>query len=277
MLEQNQIDQVTGSEVYGSDGEKIGKVGQIYLDDQTGQPQWATVNTGLFGMNESFVPLEEASFSGDRLSVPYDKSKVKDAPNVSEDGHLSPEEEQGLYSYYGVDYGGGYSGTDTTTGQAATGQATTGYPGTDADRERGTEGYDTSGPTTDDAMTLSEERVNVGTQSQEASRARLRKYVVTENVTQTVPVRKEKAVLDREPITDANRGDATAGPDISEEEHEVVLNEERVVVSKTTEPVERVRLGTEQVTEQQSVTEEVRKERVETEGDIAGGDDRTRG
>ncbi len=265
MLEQNQIDQVTGSNAYGPDGDKIGKVGQIYLDDQTGQPEWATVNTGLFGTNESFVPLRDAALSGDGLGVPFDKDMVKNAPNVSEDGHLSPEEEQELYSYYGVDYGSGYSDTDTVS-------STNGYADTDANRDKGTEGYDTSGPTTDEAMTLSEERVNVGTQSQEAGRARLRKYVVTENVTQTVPVRKEKAVLEREPVTDANRGDATSGPDISEEEHEVVLNEERAVVSKTAEPVERVRLGTEQVTEQETVSEEVRKERVDTDGDVASGE-----
>ena len=251
MLEQNQIDQAAGSTAYGSDGDKIGKVGQIYLDDQTGQPEWATVNTGLFGTSESFVPLRDATFSGDRLTVPFDKDKVKNAPNVSEDGHLSPEEEEELYRYYGADYG-----------------TTTGYVDTGVDTDRETVGYDTSGPTTDDAMTLSEEKLNVGTRSQEAGRARLRKYVVTENVTMTVPVRKEKAVLEYEPITDANRDEALGGPDISEEEHEVVLHEEVPVVQKTTEAVERVRLGTEQVTEQVTVTEQVRKERVETDGDV---------
>jgi uncharacterized protein (TIGR02271 family) len=274
MLDQGQIDQVAGSDAYGSDGSKIGSVGQVYLDDQTGQPAWVTVNTGLFGTNESFIPLSEASFSGDRLTVPYDKDKVKGAPNVAADGHLSPEEERELYAYYGVGYtdtdhdttttGTGYADTTTTTG--------TGY----ADTDRGgydtrTEGHDTSGPTTDDAMTLSEERVNVGTERREAGRARLRKYVVTENVTQTVPVTREEVVVEREPITDANRDAATAGPDISEEEHEVVLHEETPVVDKTVEPVERVRLGTQQTTEQQTVTEQVRKERVDTDADTTTG------
>jgi uncharacterized protein (TIGR02271 family) len=256
MLDQGQIDQVAGSDAYGSDGSKIGSVGQVYLDDQTGQPAWVTVNTGLFGTNESFIPLSQASFSGDRLTVPYDKNKVKGAPNVAADGHLSPDEERELYAYYGV----GYTDTDhdtTTTGYDTT---TTGY-----DTDTRTEGHDTSGPTTDDAMTLSEERVNVGTQRREAGRARLRKYVVTENVTQTVPVTREEVVVEREPITDANRANATSGPDISEEEHEVVLHEETPVVEKTVEPVERVRLGTQQTTEQQTVTEEVRKERIDTD------------
>jgi uncharacterized protein (TIGR02271 family) len=261
MLDQGQIDQVAGSDAYGSDGSKIGSVGQVYLDDQTGQPAWVTVNTGLFGTNESFIPLSEASFSGDRLTVPYDKNKVKGAPNVAADGHLSPDEERELYAYYGIGYTDGGYDTTTTTG--------TGY---DTDTHRGdydtrSQGHDTSGPTTDDAMTLSEERVNVGTERREAGRARLRKYVVTENVTQTVPVTREEVVVEREPITDANRGNATSGPDISEEEHEVVLHEETPVVDKTVEPVERVRLGTQETTEQQTVTEQVRKERIDTDTD----------
>jgi uncharacterized protein (TIGR02271 family) len=271
MLDQGQIDQVAGSDAYGSDGSKIGSVGQVYLDDQTGQPAWVTVNTGLFGTNESFIPLSEASFSGDRLTVPYDKNKVKGAPNVAADGHLSPEEERELYAYYGVGYTDtGYADTTTTgTGYADT-TTGTGY-------DTRTEGHDTSGPTTDDAMTLSEERVNVGTERREAGRARLRKYVVTENVTQTVPVTREEVVVEREPITDANRDAATSGPDISEEEHEVVLHEEAPVVDKTVEPVERVRLGTQQTTEQQTVTEQVRKERVDTDADINTTGTRTTG
>jgi uncharacterized protein (TIGR02271 family) len=261
MLDQGQIDQVAGSDAYGSDGNKIGSVGQVYLDDQTGQPAWVTVNTGLFGMNESFIPLSDASFSGDRLTVPFDKNKVKGAPNVASDGHLSPEEERELYSYYGVSYSDDYDST-TTTGTGYRDSARTDYSDTE------TEGYDTSGRTTDDAMTLSEERVNVGTQRREAGRARLRKYVVTENVTQTVPVTREEVVVEREPITDANIGNATSGPEISEEEHEVVLHEEAPVVEKTVEPVERVRLGTQETTDERTVTEEVRKERVETDGDV---------
>ncbi|MGI3782099.1 MAG: YsnF/AvaK domain-containing protein, partial [Janthinobacterium lividum] len=105
------------------------------------------------------------------------------------------------------------------------------------------------------------------TQSREAGRARLRKYVVTEHVTQTVPVSHEEVRVSREPITDANIGDATSGPAISEEEHEVVLHEERPVVSKETVPVERVRLDKETVTEQATVSEDVRKEQIDTDVD----------
>lgn len=117
-------------------------------------------------------------------------------------------------------------------------------------------------------MTVSEERLNVGTQRREAGRARLRRYVVTENVTQTVPVQREEVRLEREPITEVNRGAAVSGSEISEDEHEVVVHEERPVVQKETVPVERVWLGTETVTEQETVDGEVRKERVDLDGDV---------
>jgi uncharacterized protein (TIGR02271 family) len=115
-------------------------------------------------------------------------------------------------------------------------------------------------------MTRSEEQLKVGTQSREAGRARLRKHVVTEQQTVNVPVTREEVRIEREPITEGNVGQATSGADISEEEHEVVLHEERPVVEKETVPVERVRLGTEKVTEQESVTETVRKEEIDTDG-----------
>src|ERR1700709_786228 len=124
---------------------------------------------------------------------------------------------------------------------------TAGYDETVDTNRHGTRGHDTSGPTTDDAMTLSEERVNVGTETRESGRARLRKYVVTENVQQTLPVSHEEVRIEREPIPDANVGAATSGPSISEEEHEVVLHEERPVVEKEAVPVDRVRRDTDTV------------------------------
>ena len=122
---------------------------------------------------------------------------------------------------------------------------------------------DVSGRETDDAMTRSEEELHVGTTARETGRVRLRKYIVTENVTQTVPVKREEVRLEREPITDANRDTATAGADLSEEEHEVVLHEEQVDVSKTVVPKERVALGADTVTDEREVSEEVRKEQIE--------------
>jgi uncharacterized protein (TIGR02271 family) len=128
-------------------------------------------------------------------------------------------------------------------------------------------GRDTSGPTTDDAMTRSEEELRVGTQTRERGRARLRKHVVTETQQVTVPVQREQVRVEREPITDANLDAATSGPAISEEEHEVTLREEEVVVNKRVVPKERVRLDTETVTDERQVSEEVRKEHIEVQGD----------
>jgi uncharacterized protein (TIGR02271 family) len=256
----NQTADVTawvGRTLVDQSGDKIGTIDDVYLDDATGQPEWLAVTTGLLGRNRSFVPLEGASASGDDVMVRYTKDQVKSAPSAAPDGHLSPEEEQALYTHYGRSFGEWSYDQDTTS--AGYGETT------------GTTGYDTSGPTTDQAMTRSEEELAVGTQRQEVGRARLRKYVVTENVTTTVPVQKEVARLEREPITDANVGQAMDGPAISEEEHEVVLTEEQPVVQKQVVPKERVRLDTETVTEERQVSEDVRKEVIEPEGEVGRG------
>jgi uncharacterized protein (TIGR02271 family) len=261
-IDTKQLSSVLGKPVYGSDGEKIGKVGQVFLDDVTGKPEWVTVQTGMFGNKESFVPVGQSEFAEDGLTVPFDKDIVKDAPQVDADqGHLSQEEEADLYRHYGMDYSEEYSDSGLPNGQAN---------GDRADirdgNGHGTVGHDTSGPTTDEAMTRSEERLDVGTRTRESGKARLRKYVVTQQETVTVPVTREEVRLEREPITDANRGQAMAGPDISEEEHEVTLHEEQVAVNKEAVPVERIKLAKDTVTEDQQVTEQVRKEQFETDG-----------
>ena len=239
-----------GRTLCDADGAKIGEIADIYLDRASGEPEWLAVKTGLLGSNLSFVPIREATMSGDDVRVPYDKSMVKDAPNAEADGELSPEEERRLYEHYGVSWGEfDYDG--------------------DFDRDGGREpvGRDTSGPTTDDAMTRSEEELSVGKTSRETGRARLRKYVVTENVQTTIPVQREEVRLEREPITDANVGQAMDGPAISEEEHEVTLYAEEPVVEKRAVPKERVRLDKETVTEERHVSEEVRKEQIEADGE----------
>src|SRR5918999_5296103 len=90
-----------GQDLYGSDGEKLGKIEEIYLDTDTNQPEWALVTTGLFGTKQSFVPLSGMSQQGGTATVPYDKATVKDAPNVDPDGRLSEQEEEQLYRHYG--------------------------------------------------------------------------------------------------------------------------------------------------------------------------------
>ena len=296
MISRDSVQTLIGGTAYSSDGGKIGSIGTVYLDNASGEPAWVTVKTGLFGSNESFVPLDQAEQTDDGIRVPYDKDRVKNAPNIETDRELSEQEEDQLYSYYGL--GGGTSGytsgttTDTTTD--STYGTTTGTTGTTTDSTYGrtddvagttysdrtdtdrddvyddvegrTVGHDTSGPTTDDAMTRSEERLRAGTEKVEAGRARLRKYVVTEQQQVNVPVTREEVRVEREPITDENRGQALDGPALSEEEHEVVLTEERPVVQTEAVPVERVRLSKEQVQDEQTVTADVRKEVIDTEG-----------
>ncbi|MGY2127981.1 DUF2382 domain-containing protein [Blastococcus sp. SYSU DS0617] len=264
MIGTDTLDRVIGKDVYDEAGQKIGSAGEVYLDDETGQPEWVTVRTGMFGTKESFVPIRDADLTNDGLRVPVSKDRVKDAPKIDTDGHLSPQEEQELYRYYGMG-----TGTQATTGRTDTGVA--GGMTTDQN-QHGTVGRDTSGPTTDDAMTRSEERLNVGTRSEETGRARLRKYVVNENVTQTVPVTHEEVRVEREPITDGNVGNAMDGPAISEEEHEVTLHADRPVVEKEAVPVERVRLDKTTVTDQEQVSADLRKEEIEVDG--AGDNDR---
>jgi uncharacterized protein (TIGR02271 family) len=245
---------LVGATAIDSDGNKIGKVGQVYLNDMTGEPEWVTVSTGMFGTRESLAPLHGAQAGGGELRLAVSKQQVKDAPNIDADGDLGGGETDALYQHYAsylnrASASAGSGGrADDTTAAGPVGRAG---------------GYDVSGPTTDDAMTRSEERLHVGTETVPAGRARLRKYVVTETVTRTIPVSHEEVRVEREPITDANRAAAMAGPEISDEEHEVILSAERPVVEKETVPVERVRLATETVTEQQEVSEQVRKERIE--------------
>jgi uncharacterized protein (TIGR02271 family) len=282
MITQEQLDTVVGSTAYDKDGDKVGKIGGLYYDDATNEPSWLTVQTGLFGTKETFIPVQGAEVTGDRVILQYDKATVKDAPNVDEDGHLSPQEEEQLYRYYGVQYAGGVE-----TGRHAGGVETRGVTDTgrtfdrDGDVDRGdvrdTVGRDTSGPNTDSAMTRSEEQLRVGTETHEAGRARLRKHVVTEHQQVTVPVTREEVTLEREPITETNRGAAYDGPAISEEEHEVTLHAERPVVDTEAVAVERVRLGKETVTDQETVGGEVRKEEIELDRGDANLRDDVRG
>jgi hypothetical protein len=172
------------------------------------------------------------SFNDGTLTLPYSKDKVKDSPNVDiSGGHLSQDEERRVYEYFGLAYSERRSDSGLPDG-GTTGMTRGTTDFTDEDVDMGV-GQDTSGPETDDAMTRSEEHVNVGTRSEDTGRARLRKC-----------------------------------PGISEEDHEVTLREERPVIDKTTEPVERVRLGKEEISDEENVTEEVRKERIEAEGDV---------
>jgi uncharacterized protein (TIGR02271 family) len=294
-IEKDRILSFRGQDLRDNDGGKIGSIEEIYLDTQTGEPEWALVHTGLFGTKQTFVPIRDASEADGSLQVPFEKSRVKDAPKVDPDGQLSQKEEADLYRHYGMAYS--ESDSDSGLGEQR------GGAGTWADGERSTTGNtssrgltdtrddrsshdvrgdadtsdsfddapavgdDVSGPETDNAMTRSEEELSVGTQEREAGRARLRKYVVTEQVEQTIPVRREEVRLEREPITDANADAAMKGADLSEEEHEVVLHQEEPVAEKRVVPKERVRLDKDVQTEERTVSEDVSREEIEVDGD----------
>jgi len=241
-----EVYQWRGRTVVDRDGEKIGKLDEIYLDRETNEPEWALVKTGLLGTKSSFVPLTGAAPADDDVRVAHGKGQVKDAPSVDPDGELSQQEEEQLYRHYGLQY--------SEIGSAS------GLPeGTPRDARVGPHGGG-------DAMTRSEEELHVGTAERERGRTRLKKYVETEDVQHTVPVSREEARVDREPITDENIDEAMSGPEFTESEHEVTLREEEPVVEKRTVPKERVRLDKDVETGEEPVSEQVRKERIDVEG-----------
>lgn len=245
MITKDMTRELIGRQVVDNHGEKVGKIGQIYLDERSGEPTWATVNTGLFGTKESFVPLQNADVHDRDVALGVEKQAVKDCPHVGRsDERLTGSEEDELYRHYGI-------GQGRADARHATGERT---DRTDRDR---------TARTGDDAMVRHEENLRVGTETEETGRVALRKYVVTEDQTVTVPVSHEEVRLEREPIDGT---EATARPGaMGEAEHEVTLHRERPVVDKTTEAVEKVRLGTRTVTEDEKVSDTVRKERIEVD------------
>lgn len=268
MIGKEYLERLTGGNVIDEAGNKIGSVGQIYLDDHTGNPSWVTVKTGWFGTAETFVPLDSASTEGDDIRVPYSEDMVKNAPRVDVDQHLSVEEEEELYRYYGQDYAAGYAGTDvdrdvTVDRDVAVDRNLDRDVDVDRNLDRDVD-VDRDRNLTDEEMVLHEERLVAGKEQREAGRARLRKYVVTEEQQVTVPVTREEVRVVREQL-DGERV-ADGGIDLGEAETEVILHEERPVVGKETVATERVGLEKEQVTENVTVNETVAKEVLETEG-----------
>lgn len=268
------VNAILSSTAYGSDGDKIGKVEQVFLDDNSGDPTFLTVNTGLFGAKENFVPVKGARQDGDRVVLPYTKDVIKDAPKVDADQHLSPAEEEELYRYYEMNYDDGRAAGHDRDRNAAAGTA--GVAGTAAgerraddaaDRDRADAGQDRHVAAGENAsVTRHEEQLNVGTQEREAGHARLRKYVVTDHETVDVPVEREEVTVERTPLngTEAHAGTGRIG----EEEVDVTLHEERPVVEKEAVAVEEVGLNKQTVRETQRVEADVQKEQVDVETDV---------
>ena len=243
-----------GKNALDAEGSKIGSIGLVYVDDETGQPDWITVNTGLFGTKESFAPLAGSSVTADGVVLPFGKDVVKGSPEIKDAAHLDADEQEALYTYYQ-----GYMGGTATSGaQYDTSSVDTGAVATDTAK---------TGGNADGYLTRSEEQLHVGTQRVEAGRAKLRKYVVTEQQTVTVPVTHEEVQVIREPL---QPGESVDGSTIGEDSIEVALMKDEVRVEKEVVGVEKVKLATQTVTEQQQVTEQVRKEQIEVDGDTIG-------
>jgi uncharacterized protein (TIGR02271 family) len=236
-----------GAEVSTVDGGKLGKIEDIYSDNATGRPEWAEVKTGLFGSKMSLIPLAAAERVNGGLQVPFDKDRVKSAPSHERGQALSTDEEARLFEHYGIPYGG-----ETVTAES-------GQPGPTGG-ERMAAG--------DQAMTRSEEELTAAKVRQEAGRVRLRKWVETEPVQFEVPVEREQAHIEREPITEANREAAMSGPELSEAVHEETLYEEHVEPVKQVVPKERVRIQKDSEIGEEHVSDEVAKERVDVERDV---------
>ncbi|MBM7051346.1 MULTISPECIES: DUF2382 domain-containing protein [unclassified Rothia (in: high G+C Gram-positive bacteria)] len=257
------IENLRNSVVVATDGEKIGKVGEVYLDADNSQPTFVTVATGLFGANETFVPLNNAQYNGDEIVVPFSKDFVKDAPSIAEDGELSPAEEQRLYEYYSLSAAPVAGDRDVHATETAT--TTAGVAGTEAhaDAHRDVDAHEGD-------VVAHEERLNVSTatSARETGKVRLRKVVHTDTETVEVPVRREEIVVERSEVRD---GEVVEGYDFDSAEARadvtVTAHEERPVVSTETVATERVSLGKEVHTETERVSADVRKEEIIVEGD----------
>jgi uncharacterized protein (TIGR02271 family) len=247
MISTQEVANLAGHDVYGSNGDKIGTVGHVW-GDPSGAPAWAGVKTGLFGAKESMIPLSDANMRKGRLVVPFNKAQVKDAPQIdgSNNEPLLASDFAQLHDYYDPQGAAGVQGRQTTMGGNA------GYTADDVIDERST---------VDDVLTRSEERLVVGTERERIGVAHLRKYVVTEEQSTTVPISHDEVRLVREPITDSNWAATHGGADLTD--IDVELFAERPILNTETVPVEVVRMVTETVTEQQTVRGQVRKEHIE--------------
>ncbi len=293
------IRELTTATAYDRDGDKLGSVKEVYINDTTGQPDFVEVGHGLFGLSSSLVPLRGHRLEGEDLKLAFTKDRIKDAPDVSDDAHLTPSDQEAIYRHYGLE------GTENVesyrdereelhnddlnkrqAGLLSAGPETrSGHPG-DYDPPRST---DTQGASTDTAGTLgnqddrarvgseeggsltrSEERVKVDKERVNTGEARLRKYVVHDTETVEVPVEREEVHVERKPV-DPDTSNRPAGRELSEDETSVTLHEDRVNVTKTSEPVEEVRLAKDRVTDTEQVTEDVAKERIEADVDDVDG------
>ncbi|MEJ5998542.1 PRC and DUF2382 domain-containing protein [Corynebacterium sp. H130] len=255
---------------FDNSGEKLGGVKEIFVDDNSGQPTFVEVGHGLFGMSSSIVPLRGHTFNGEDLKLAFSKDRIKDAPDLDVNNALTPADQNRVYEHFGLTGATDTERYETGAGFAGAGAGTTAHDDRhrdlhrDGSVERDHDRHDVTGDR--DSLVRSEERLNVDKERVETGEARLRKYVVHDTETVEVPVTREEVRVERTPIDGDARKGGLAGAGIGEEEASVTLHEERVSVTKETVPVEEVSLHKDKVRETETVSEDVRKEKIEVDG-----------
>ena len=265
----------------------VGTITAFFLDQVSGLPTWALVQTGWLGDRQAFVPLADAVEAGGEVRLPYTKTQVNQAPEIDPGGELSADHELALSGHYGLlDRHGAVA--EATPEPSSPGPSSPGPSSPDArhpDPPRSGTPVGERSPTrgegrgavhsppaagqegTGVVVTRSEEELRVGVRTR-LRRLRVRRYVVTEYVTRTIPVRREKVRLEEVRSDQVVEGGADAWEPLGaagEPELEVVLRREEPVIGVRAVPVERVRLVRQLVTDQRTVTEELRKEQVEVD------------
>ena len=275
MLSERELSAAIGSTAYGPNGDKIGTVESFFLDDRTGAPTWVAVTTGLFGSRHSIAPAADAAYDDGGLRLPVTADAVKAAPHMAGD-HLDPAEESALRAHYGIAHPAPAVTAPVVPVPVPAEPPLRPAPQTPTGRHHSSElaaedavpaAPEVDGRLGDGGMTRSEEQLRVGTERVATTRARLVKYVVTEDVQITVPIRREEIRVEQVPI-DAEDGDV-AGESLEDVPagggglpDEIILHTERPVVTVEVVPVERVRLRTELVQGQETVTEQVQREQI---------------
>ncbi|HEX6508425.1 MAG TPA: PRC and DUF2382 domain-containing protein [Chloroflexota bacterium] len=257
-----------GYEVTDTNGTKIGKVDNVWVDDATNELEFVGVKTGWFMGKTHVIPVGNAQISDGTVQVPFGEDQIKDAPSFSGGEELSPEQEDEIYNYYGQERSTTSSPSGLSTSDASasgTDTANAGFSGTAASAT-GNVGSDATGTDDDQNLTLHEEQLNVGKREVEAGNVRLRKVVHTEHQKVPVELRREDIEIERVPAS----GDATGDTAFQEQEIDVPLTREEAVVGREARPTEQVRVNKNVQTETQNVGGDVRHEDVETEGTDSG-------
>jgi stress response protein YsnF len=286
MLSDREVSAAVGATAYDADGDKLGTVEHFFVDDRTGEPSWVALMTGLFGTRTSIVPVQSAGFADGRLVLPVTRDAVRAAPDVGRGGHLSPDDEAQLRRHYGLEAGGTGepAGTPDDTARIPAGAAPDRAAPDRAAPDRAAPDRaapDRAAPDepsgrhaapgtpdhSDGGMVRSEERLAVGTERVAATRVRVVKYVVTEEVTLTVPVRREEIRIEEVPLDAPDPGPGESLVDSGPAgtgglPEEIVLHTERPVVSVEVVPTERVRLRTEVVEGHETVSGPVQREQI---------------